>query len=230
MKLMIGALFIVVNAIASDSVILDDDRVKLYSNPAILEKTIDTPEILDLTVPVPTDVVMCVPGFHRLESRPNGERCGYEYVVDHCGSLDRGPRYRGNGRAHLPRPHVYPNRTRVGRPAMPVPRGGVARATIARPAPRCFPHTRKVPKTCTYKVCDRKYIETKTVMKKIRVDFSEYPEDESFEFSLDQHGTVKFLPLYSAPTCTKVDVFGTRPNITGAKVIKKDNWWNWSCN
>ena len=76
MKLMIGALFIVVNAIASDSVILDDERVKLYSNPAILEKTIDTPEILDLTVPVPTDVVMCVPGFDRLESRPNGERCG----------------------------------------------------------------------------------------------------------------------------------------------------------
>lgn len=232
MKLTLGAIFIMFGAMASDSVILDQEKVRLYSSNAILEKTIDTPEVLDLIVPVTEDVIKCEPGYDRTVTRRNGAECGYDLVVEHCNT--RGPRYRGNGRPHYNvRPHVYPQRRRSGRQVMPAPRRSFSegRRTFTRPAPRmnCMPFTRKVPKLCSYSVCDKKYIETETVMKKLTVDFSEFKDDETFEFSLNQHGDVTFLPIYSAPTCTKLTVYGNPPYITGVKVSQKDNWWNWSC-
>ncbi len=240
MKLATGLLFLITSAFASDSVVLDSTTVRLDSNSAILEKTIDTPRVVELIVPVERSVIKCEEGFSRRVRKANADKCGYDMIDVPCGNMVgydhyRDPRYNHPGRrgVHTPRPHHYGER-RVIRTA---PRSnvrvgvGISVRPAPRPAPRsyCFNEARRVPRVCSYNVCDRPYTEVEVIETKFSITFENYDRDESFDFSLNEHGDVTLLPHVTNPSCTALSIFGSKPNVTGAKISINDGWWNWKC-
>ncbi|MCO4754885.1 MAG: hypothetical protein KC478_10420 [Bacteriovoracaceae bacterium] len=243
MKLATGILFLITSAFANESVVLNDSVIQLDSSSATLEKTIDTPKVVNLLVPVERAVIKCEEGYNRRVRKANAEKCGYDIIDVPCSNIGdyrdyRDPRYNppGGRRAiHTPRPHNY-NRgeRRVIRTA---PRSnirvgvGITVRPAPRPAPRsyCYNEARRVPRVCSYNVCDRPYTEVEVVDTEFSITFENYERDESFEFSLNEHGDVTLLPLATNPACTGLSIFGKKPYVTGAKISIKDSWWNWRC-
>lgn len=88
---------------------------------------------------------------------------------------------------------------------------------------------RQVPRVCSYTVCDRTYTETEIRNQKFELTFEDYDRDEVFDFKLDEYGNVTLLPTQTSPSCTKLIVYGDKPNVTGAKISIKNGWFNRSC-
>lgn len=217
---------------SQETAVLDSAIVKLNSSEAVLRKLDDTPSIVDLIVPVQNTVKKCDPADLRTVRDANAEKCGYDLVTLPC--------YGGGYRGGYPGGY-YPGRgyPRGGYgPVSPLPssgryphtgpRGGVV-VRVPAPGPACIPNTRKVPRVCTYKTCDRPYYEEVVQNRKFKLTFENYDRAEDFEFSLDRYGNVTLLPLQTKPSCTSLVVYGDKPRVSGAKISIRSGWFSRSC-
>lgn len=200
-------------AFATESVVLDSSVVRLNSNAVVLEKIDLTPSVVDLLVPIPTTVERCEAGHQRTVRGASAVHCGSDVVDLPCygGQYGHGG-YGGYKTTPRGEPHGG---------------GGVVR--VPAPAPVCFPDIRRVPRVCSYTVCDRPYTETVTVTRNFKVTFDDYSRDENFNFSLDRHGNVSLSPLLTSPGCTSLVIYGEKPRVDGAKISIKRGWFNRGC-
>lgn len=220
-KLISAFLMILSSQLLANTVYLDSAQVDLGANEATLEKTLNTPSVVNLTVAVPTEVERCAPEDMRVRRTTitSGARCGYETVRTFCGGINRGGYYPGTY-PRVPRrrgPRYNPPRRRGLRGSVYAGRryrnGGFINNTCVR----------SIARTCTVneRYCSNPQYDTVNKAKNFKLSFVKFNKEASIKFSLNQFNTLELDVLNIKSSCVKKKVFVKGSEKVGAELKLK---------